>query len=59
MYIRRRIQGHNRQFLQHGSAVLFYCFGKKFFSEISSTQIYSKLINQKIKDVYKKAHPRA
>ena len=26
---------------------------------ISSTQIYSKLINQKIKDVYKKAHPRA
>ena len=28
-------------------------------SDISSTQIYSKLINQKIKDVYKKAHPRA
>ena len=28
-------------------------------ADISSTQIYSKLINQKIKDVYKKAHPRA
>ena len=28
-------------------------------SDISSTQIYSKLLNQKIKDVYKKAHPRA
>lgn len=26
---------------------------------ISSTQIYSRLLNQKIKDVYKKAHPRA
>lgn len=28
-------------------------------ADISSTQIYSKLINQKLKDVYKKAHPRA
>ena len=28
-------------------------------ADISSTQIYSKLINQKIKDVYQKAHPRA
>lgn len=28
-------------------------------SDISSTQVYSKLLNQKIKDVYKKAHPRA
>ena len=28
-------------------------------ADISSTQIYYKLINQKIKDVYKKAHPRA
>ena len=28
-------------------------------ADISSTQIYSKLINQKIKDVYRKAHPRA
>ena len=28
-------------------------------ADISSTQIYSRLINQKIKDVYKKAHPRA
>ena len=28
-------------------------------ADISSTQIYSKLINQRIKDVYKKAHPRA
>ena len=28
-------------------------------ADISSTQIYSKLVNQKIKDVYKKAHPRA
>nr|WP_201754494.1 site-specific tyrosine recombinase XerD [Pseudoflavonifractor sp. 60] len=28
-------------------------------ADISSTQIYSKLINKKIKDVYKKAHPRA
>ena len=28
-------------------------------ADISSTQIYSKLINHKIKDVYKKAHPRA
>ena len=28
-------------------------------ADISSTQIYSKLLNQKIKDVYKKAHPRA
>jgi len=28
-------------------------------ADISSTQVYSKLVNQKIKDVYKKAHPRA
>jgi len=28
-------------------------------ADISSTQIYSKLLNQKIKDVYNKAHPRA
>ena len=28
-------------------------------ADISSTQIYSRLLNQKIKDVYKKAHPRA
>lgn len=28
-------------------------------ADISSTQIYSKLLNQKIKDVYLKAHPRA
>lgn len=28
-------------------------------ADISSTQIYSKLLNQRIKDVYKKAHPRA
>lgn len=28
-------------------------------ADISSTQIYSKLLNQKIKDVYRKAHPRA
>lgn len=28
-------------------------------ADISSTQIYSKLVNQKIKDVYNKAHPRA
>jgi len=28
-------------------------------ADISSTQIYSKLVNQKIKDVYQKAHPRA
>jgi len=28
-------------------------------ADISSTQIYSRLINQKIKDVYLKAHPRA
>ncbi|MEA4933220.1 MAG: site-specific tyrosine recombinase XerD [Lawsonibacter sp.] len=28
-------------------------------ADISSTQIYSKLVNQKIKDVYLKAHPRA
>ena len=28
-------------------------------ADISSTQIYSKLLNQKIKGVYKKAHPRA
>ena len=28
-------------------------------ADISSTQIYSKLLNQKIKDVYHKAHPRA
>lgn len=28
-------------------------------ADISSTQVYSRLVNQKIKDVYKKAHPRA
>lgn len=28
-------------------------------ADISSTQIYSRLLNQKIKDVYLKAHPRA
>ncbi len=28
-------------------------------ADISSTQIYSRLMNQKIKDVYRKAHPRA
>nr|WP_207721938.1 site-specific tyrosine recombinase XerD [Flintibacter hominis] len=28
-------------------------------ADISSTQIYSKLLNQKLKDVYLKAHPRA
>lgn len=28
-------------------------------ADISSTQIYSRLLNQKIKDVYQKAHPRA
>lgn len=28
-------------------------------ADISSTQIYSKLVNRKINDVYKKAHPRA
>ena len=28
-------------------------------ADISSTQIYSKLLNQKIKDVYRKSHPRA
>jgi integrase/recombinase XerD len=28
-------------------------------ADISSTQIYSRLLNQKLKDVYKKAHPRA
>ena len=28
-------------------------------ADISSTQVYSRLVNQRIKDVYKKAHPRA
>lgn len=28
-------------------------------ADISSTQIYSRLLNQRIKDVYHKAHPRA
>ena len=28
-------------------------------ADISSTQIYSRLLNQHIKDVYRKAHPRA
>lgn len=28
-------------------------------SDISSTQIYTKLINSKLRDIYKKAHPRA
>lgn len=28
-------------------------------ADISSTQIYSKLVSQKVKDIYQKAHPRA
>lgn len=28
-------------------------------ADISSTQIYTQLVNQKLKDVYQKAHPRA
>jgi len=28
-------------------------------SDISSTQIYEKIINNKLRDIYKKAHPRA
>ena len=28
-------------------------------ADISSTQVYSRLLNQKIKDVYRKSHPRA
>ena len=28
-------------------------------ADISSTQIYSRLLNQKIRDVYQKAHPKA
>ena len=28
-------------------------------ADISSTQIYSRLLNQRLKDVYHKAHPRA
>lgn len=28
-------------------------------SDISSTQLYTKVINQKLKDIYTKAHPRA
>ena len=28
-------------------------------ADISSTQIYSRLVNQKLKDVYRKTHPRA
>ena len=28
-------------------------------ADISSTQIYTQLVNQKLKDVYNKAHPRA
>ena len=27
--------------------------------DISSTHVYSKLVNKQIKDVYNKAHPRA
>ena len=28
-------------------------------ADISSTQIYSRLVNQRLQDIYKKAHPRA
>ena len=28
-------------------------------ADISSTQVYSKILNQDLKNVYKKAHPRA
>ena len=28
-------------------------------ADISSTQIYSRMLNHKLKDVYQKAHPRA
>lgn len=28
-------------------------------ADISSTQIYAQLVNQKLKNVYNKAHPRA
>ena len=28
-------------------------------ADISSTQVYSRMMNSKIKDVYAKAHPRA
>ncbi|MEG2679489.1 MAG: site-specific tyrosine recombinase XerD, partial [Oscillospiraceae bacterium] len=28
-------------------------------ADISSTHIYTQLVNQKLKDVYTKAHPRA
>ena len=28
-------------------------------ADISSTQVYAKLVNQRLKDVYVKAHPRA
>ena len=28
-------------------------------ADISSTQLYSRVVNRKIKDVYAKAHPRA
>jgi integrase/recombinase XerD len=28
-------------------------------ADISSTQIYTQVVNQKLRDVYAKAHPRA
>jgi integrase/recombinase XerD len=28
-------------------------------SDISSTQVYARVVNKQLKDVYEKAHPRA